>query len=395
MRVWGHRAVSRGGGPYSALDDRAVGGAATVLVEPDPGGHRFQAVANVARVAARTGPVVLLTSDVGATDDAFGAFLSEEVLTEVRLDVRVVFDSIRPPTSAMTAAVAEVCRSLPVSTTVVMDADQSLKRWWWEAPRAFRGLARRPRVVFMLTRYPAKLGLRDAFGWKLRLAKGGLAILARANGSVHRVVGFAGRDDLSRGWLVKRVRDPAVCLAHSRDRERLRRETGLPLDRRLAGVFGAIEQRKNIPMVLEALELEGLDDVDILVGGGFQPEVWDWINALPPERRRRILARDGFWSDLELDTLVACVDACPIALTNNGPSGIMGKAWAAGVPVVTAGSEVRAREIRATGAGLATDLDPASLGRAIRRVLDGDHASSSARVPPATPDEFARTLLGI
>src|SRR5690606_12941121 len=61
---------------------------ATVIIEPDPGGHRFQAVANVARVAARSGPVVLLTSDVAVADPAFKVLLGD---LEVALEVEQPF----------------------------------------------------------------------------------------------------------------------------------------------------------------------------------------------------------------------------------------------------------------------------------------------------------------
>lgn len=365
-------------------------GPVTVIVEPDPGGHRFQAVANVANVASRTTDVVLLTSAVGASHDAFGVFLAN-----LDLEVAEAFDDIYPPTRAMARAVADLCRTRDVEKVVVMDADQSLKRWWYVARQELGTLDHRPQVVFMLTRYPAKLRLRDSFGWKLRIAKGALVILARATGTLHRAVGFAGRDDLSRGWLVKRARDPETCLAHSRDRAQLRKELDLPADRTIAGIFGVLEERKNAPMIFDALDSAGLD-ADLLLAGGIQPEVWEWINGLPADRRRRVIVRDGFLSNELMDQLFAAVDVAPIALTNNGPSGIMGKALAAGVPVVTAGSEVRAREIRATDGGEATDLDARSIGVAIRKVLERDPAEPRRNtVPPATPEAFAETLLGV
>lgn len=364
---------------------------ATLIVEPDPSGHRFQAVANLARVAARTGEVILLTSDIAATDDAFAVLLGD-----APLEVDAAFTSIRPATRDLAREIARVARDHDVARTVIMDADQSLKRWWLVARQEFRGLGdRRPQVTFMLTRYPAKLGITDSFGWKLRVSKGGLSLLAMATGTLDRVVGFAGRDDMSRGWLVRRARDPEDCGAHSRDRVGLRAELDLPQDRRLVGIFGVIEERKNAPLILEALELEGLDDVDVLLGGGIRPEVWAWVNDLPADRRARIRTRDGFLPDEVMDKLVACVDACPIALTNNGPSGIMGKALAAGVPVVTAGSRVRAREIRATDGGEAAELDAAGIGAAIRRVLERDpEAPRRNLVPTATPERFAEILLG-
>ena len=56
-------------------EDTGSGAPVTVLVEPDPNGHRFQAVANVAGVAGQSDGVVLLTS-VGATaTGSFATFL--------------------------------------------------------------------------------------------------------------------------------------------------------------------------------------------------------------------------------------------------------------------------------------------------------------------------------
>ncbi|MCW2767673.1 MAG: hypothetical protein JWO11_3632 [Nocardioides sp.] len=363
--------------------------ATTVLVEPDPGGHRFQAVANVASVAARTDEILLLTSVGAQSDPAFAVYLGG-----VQLRVVEAFDVIHPPTREMAAAVADICRTTEVSTVVVMDADQALKRWWYVAPLALRGL-RRPRVVFMLTRYPAKLRVTDRVGWKLRVSKSILAGVAMGTGSLHRVAGFAGRDDMTPGWIVKRTRDPDVCTAHSRDRQTLRAELGLPADRRIAGIFGVISERKNAPLIWAALESRDID-ADLLLAGGLAPEVAAWVASLPPAQRDKVLVRDGFLSNELLDKLVAAVDVVPIALTNNGPSGIMGKALAAEVPVVSAGSEVRARELVATDGGELADLDAASIGAAIARVFARDPAAPRRNtIPPATVEEFAENLLGV
>jgi glycosyltransferase involved in cell wall biosynthesis len=364
----------------------------TVLVEPDPSGHRFQAVANVAAVAGETGDVVLLTSTGASTGEAFDVYLSETSF----LRVEEPFTEVYPPTREMAAAVAATARELDVDTAVVMDADQSLKRWWYVARQEFKGLPRRPRVVFMLTRYPAKLKLTDSFGWKFRISKSTLSVVAMATGTLHHVAGFAGREDMTKGWIVKRTRDPEICTAHSRDRAAIRAELGLPLDRKIVGIFGLLSERKNGPLVLDALKAAGLDDVDLLLAGSIQPEVWDWINALPEADRARVIVQDGFLTNELMDKLVAAVDAAPIALTNNGPSGIMGKALAAEVPVVTAGSEVRARELVATDGGESAELTPESIGAAIKRVFDRDpDAPRRNTVPPATADEFSRNLLGV
>jgi glycosyltransferase involved in cell wall biosynthesis len=363
--------------------------ATTVLIEPDPGGHRFQAVAHVASVASRTDDILLLTSVGASSDPAFSEFLGG-----TRLRVEEVFDAIYPPTRAMARAAAQACRTADVSTVVVMDADQSLKRWWYVAPREFRSV-RRPRIVFFVTRYPARLQLNDWFSWKLRLSKASLALAAMATRSLHRAAGFAGRDEMAPGWIIKRTRDPEICSAHSRDRASLREELRLPHDRTIAGIFGVISDRKNAPLIWEAMDRGDIDG-DLLLAGRLTDDVRTWVASLPPTQRGSILVRDGFLSNEVLDKLVAAVDVVPLALTLNGPSGIMGKALAAEVPVVAAGSEVMAREVVATDAGEVADLDADSIAEAILRALARDPSTPRRNtVPPATADEFAEKLLGV
>ncbi len=364
----------------------------TLLVEPDPNGHRFQAVAHVAAVAGRNGDVLLLTS-VGATETSayaiFVAGLGFEVIER--------FEEIYPPTYEMVAAVVDVCRVREVETVLVMDADQTLKRWWRLAPQALRALPRerRPRVAFMITRYPTRVRPTDWTGWKMRAAKATLTMLAMATGSLHHAAGFAGRDDASRGWVIKRARDPDVCSAHSRDRLAIRDELALPRERTLVGIYGVITTGKSPALVWEALQSKGID-ADLLLAGSLTPEVAAWVEAVEPTAHGRVIVREGFLPDDVLDKLVATADVVPLAMTHNGPSGIMGKALAAGVPVVTAGSKVRAKELLATNAGELADLTAESLGAAVERVLARDRdVTRRSTIAPATPEEFARTLLGV
>lgn len=361
----------------------------TLLVEPEPSGHRFQAVAHVAQLARRRGQLPVLLTSRGATSrDEFAVYLAE-----LALEVHETYSGVHPPTHELVEAIVRYCRTTDVQTVVVLDADQSLKRWWCTAARAFRSLPHRPRVVFMLTRYPARLRFSDRFGWLLRISKASLALLAMATGSLDRIVGFAGREDLAPGWLVKRARDPAICGFHSRDRAALRAELGLPAQRRLVGVFGVLTLRKNRPLVLDAL-LTMSRPADLVLAGAVQSDVAAWLAALDPQIRARVIVRDGFLPNDVLDRYVAAVDAVVIALTNNGPSGIMGKALAAGVPVVSAGSVVRARELAATGGGVLAELRAPSIGAALDAVLAARPAHRVHAIPPATAEEFAAAVLG-
>lgn len=360
----------------------------TVIIEPDPGGHRFQAVANVAAYARRFGDVLLLTSQGAPQLDSFKVYLGD-----ADLRVETPYDHIYPRTRDMVAALADVCRQEEVGTAVVMDADQSLKRWWYAAPRAFRG-QRRPRVVFMLTRYPARMRWNDWVGWRLKAPKAVLVVLAMLTGSLQRAAGFTGRDDMSRGWIVKRTRDPDICTAHSRDRAAIREALQLPVERKLVGIFGVIEERKHSRMIWEAMQAHGID-ADLLLAGGVTPEVKEWLATVEPSPHGRIIVRDGFLSNELLDQYVAAVDAAPLAMTLNGPSGIQGKALVAAVPVVTAGSLVRAREAAATGGGVAVELTPEGLAAGLAEVLSWPPDwSPRSSVTPATGEEFARNILG-
>lgn len=365
-------------------------GTTTLVVEPDSRGHRFEAVAHVLEVAGRAGEVLLVTS-VGAMQTE----TYREQLGKSSIQTEERFSSILPPTSEIADVVAQICQRVEVDTVVVMDADQSLKLWWWVAPRALRKLKKRPRIVFMLTRYPARLGLTDRVGWKLRITKATLAVVAMLTGSLHRVAGFAGREDTAPGWLVKRARDPAICTSHARDRDSLRQQLGLPADRRLVGIFGAIGERKNAAMTLEAILAADLD-ADLVLAGGFDDVVRAWYAGLPEDQRARVFARDEFLANDELDRFVASVDVIALIMTNNGPSGIMGKALAAGVPVVTAGSMVRARELAATHGGEAADFSVDSIGAAIGKVLRGESPTpDDSAIPLATAEQFVMTILGV
>lgn len=364
----------------------------TILVEPNPFGHRFQAVAEVADVARRGGDVVLLTSAGAKDTEWFASFLKDEPIKVIER-----YDSVYPPTREMARGIAETCRDVERPTVVVMDADESLKRWWYAAAREFRALpkANRPRVVFMLTRYIARLEPTDFAGWQLKISKAVLALLAMATRSLHRAAGFAGRDDFAKGWIVKRLRDPAVNTAHARDRAELRPKLDLPTDRRIVGIIGAIDARKSVPLLYEATVASG-DDADLLVAGAVTDDVAEWIDSRTPEQLQRLILRTRHLDNDELDQLVAACDVVSVVQLNKGPSGIMGKALTAGVPVVSAGSKVRAHELGVTKGGVATDMTASAVAAGLRELYTWEPGRvNTDALPPATTEAFAENLLGV
>lgn len=363
----------------------------TLIVEPNPAGHRFQAVANVAGVALADGDVTLLTAHGARDRIEFGEYIGAMPLA---IDER--FDGPEPTTELFADEIAAAAGRIGAGRIVIMDGDIALKRWWRVARSRLRGLRPRPKVIVFLTRYPARLELREAADlsyWKVRVAKGALLLLARLTGTVHRAAGFAARDDATVGWVVKRARDPAICLAHSRDRVALRAELGLPQNRRLVGVYGGVNARKNPQLCLDAVELAG-DDVDLVCAGPFSDEVRAWVDALPPERRKRVHTDDGFLSNERLDKHLAASDVVALMMTLEGPSGIQGKAMAADVPVVTAGSKTRAIELAALGRGAAVDPTVAGMAEGIRTVLAGGSTVAPGKLDLPTGETFGRAVLG-
>jgi glycosyltransferase involved in cell wall biosynthesis len=359
-----------------------------VVVEPNPSGHRFQYVRHLVQYEPDS---VVLTS-VGATSTPeFASYLGD-----VPVEVLERYSQPEPPTAEMVAVVATLARERPVDTVVVMDADQSLKRWWLEAPRAFRRLPSKPRVIFLLTRYPARVTAGDRLGWLHRVSKASLSELAQTRGVLARTVSLAGRDDPSPGRLVHRVPDPAICEASAADRPALREKLELPADDVLVGILGAISDRKNVPMVASAVASVG-GNVRLLLAGQLEPDVATWLVRQPESVRSRLIVRGEYLTNEKLDSYVAACDIVSIAQDNNGPSGIMGKALAAGVPVLTAGSVVRARELAAAGPGTgrSTELTAAATADGIRALIaERDRFGPADRSLLATPDAFAARVLG-
>jgi hypothetical protein len=358
----------------------------TVLVEPDPGGHRFQWVSHVVRGLAGKEDVLLLTSTGATATDAYTNFLAPLEVTAVER-----FDGIYPSPAEIGRALVEVHEETPIHRWVVMDADQLVKRWWLDAPRPLRGRRHTPYGVLVMTRFPPRI-LPDRHLLWLRSTKSLLTLLAMARGSARRMAYVAGRDQHRQGLLFKRLRDPALCSAHARDRAELRAKAELPQDRRLIGILGLIDVRKNVPLVGEAVFAAG-PDVDLLLAGGLSDDVVEWIESLPPERRARVHVRSGFLSDDELDALTACCDVVTIVQQNPGPSGIMGKAQVAGVPVLSAGSHARRREAAALGSGIHTETTVDAIAAGLRTLLA--RGSAPAPVPPGLPTsaEFAQVVL--
>jgi hypothetical protein len=104
-----------------------------------------------------------------------------------------------------------------------------------------------------------------------------------------------------------------------------------------------------------------------------------------------LMIEDGMLSDESLDDAIAMSDCIIVAHTNEGPSGLLGKAAAAGTRVLAAGATTLRKDCMILGDS-ATWV-PLDL-QAMTRAVDETFRSAPASVTPtATPSEFCCALL--
>lgn len=350
------------------------------VLELDPLGHRLRYVRLLLVAAGAAGPTPLLLvpaavrsspefaehlADVAAEVVELPAGRAAAVRTAVATAADAGAHLVVPDgdknVAPLLAALARPARptvSLLLMRTVLPGGPE----------RTTPGMAVKPPLAAVLARLP---GVRVRF-------------LTDAFGVVVRRRGFPGIDP---------VRDPvAVSDAGSRPA----RDPGAPF--RL-GVFGVISARKNVPLLLEALER--VPDVDLVLAGRCDPDVTAALAASSLAAQGRVHVDDRLLSEAEFDAAIAGVDAVAVLHDNDAPSGIVAEAAARGVPVLGPARGWASSMVTGTGIGeVAEVVGPgaaAGVADAVRR-LRTTHARrvaathrSRARLGTA---HFVRGLLG-
>ncbi|GAP53570.1 hypothetical protein AHiyo6_01350 [Arthrobacter sp. Hiyo6] len=161
------------------------------------------------------------------------------------------------------------------------------------------------------------------------------------------------------------------------------------------GVVGSVGHRKNLPLVAAALAALDCADVGLAVAGRIEEGV---LNRAQPFLDRiqanggQVKVIDRLLDDLEMDNFVVELDCVVLAHSNDGPSGILGKAVAAGTSIVAAGAPTLRADCRQVGSSAEwVRLTEKQLSKAFAR------ATKKPRPQPdllSSPAEFAWGLLG-
>jgi glycosyltransferase involved in cell wall biosynthesis len=161
------------------------------------------------------------------------------------------------------------------------------------------------------------------------------------------------------------------------------------------GVVGRVGQRKNLPLVAAAVAALDRGDVALLVAGqideGILQEAKPHLDLIR-EAGGRIEVVDRLLSDLEMDQIITELDCVVLAHSNDGPSGILGKAVAAGTKIVAAGASTLRADCRHIGASAEwVQMTEQRLSTALARAISKP-APQAGQL--ASPVEFTSGLLG-
>lgn len=324
----------------------------TLIVEPNPLGHRLYYVALILDECHSRGDRVVLLTTARAVDSA------EWRIHIGRRDLETL---LRPDDAFDLSEIAKLATRVGAASTILPEADHYLLpilRRGWRGPGELTVLVVRAEVQ---ARPPlARMRVGKSFFKKVMIWAADLRPRVRV---------FALRSPLTnKRGPIRWIADPVAlsCSSEQMTAMRARWDGGRP--RYWLGVFGAISPRKNLPLIVEAI----LDqpDLGLLIAGTVDPEVMAAAQPLVDQfiaDGGSVIRLSGPLSEAEFDSAIGAVDCVVVAHSNEGPSGIVIKAAASGTRLILAGAK-SLREDATNLRGLATwsTLDVYALRKAIQ-----------------------------
>lgn len=344
----------------------------TVIVEPNPGGHRLSYVALLAEhCAAESRRVIVVTTNAALESAAW----------HVHLDGIEVEPLVLGLSEFTLTHLAQLSQKTDAELTIIPDGD-----------RLLTGLAvhgwRRSGGLSLLIMRPDAQGRRGLARAIKSLAKKGLMSIAGARANV-RVYGLRSPIVRRRGF-VRWIADPVSYQPDAAYAARLARDLRSSA-LHWFGVFGAVTARKNLDLI--ALALVGLDSVGLLVAGTIDEEAW--ARAEPAVAKFKEAGGvfryiEGRQTNEQFDSALEAVDCVVAAHTNEGPSGLVSKAAFAGKRLVLAGADSLRRDATVLGDQSEwSDLSVEGLHTAFVRTLRGSDARARFEFGDG---EFAKEL---
>lgn len=352
-----------------------------LLVEPNHSGHHFFYVSLIAREALQRGlDVTVATSQRAAASSEFATHLAS-IADKVRWDFTV-------PRDPSWGDLVRAWERNPADVTVVPDGDRLASRFG--RPPVWPGWS----VKLLVMRSEAQSVRLPALSPLKSLAK---RSFIRRNG--------AARPNMEFLWLRSSVYPfvPGERVALDPVEFECREEDLLAARAFLtegkadgwAAVLGAISARKNVPLIARALQRPEAAGLGLLVAGPISeadgPAIAEAVRQLRA-RGREVVVIDRHLGDRELDAFVALADCVVLAHSNEGPSGLFGKALAAGTPLVTAGARsLRADSARFPARAQWTPLNEEALAVALAEARGRPRVA----VPLRTTEQFTSVMLGL
>lgn len=348
-----------------------------LIVAPDTGGHRLYYVRLLAEAALGKGYEVLLAATL---DDKFQEFAT------VHLDHIAARLTLIDHSTFSVATISQLAAAQDADLVVHPDGDkllmELLRAWTIEPAVRWNLLVMRPQG--QPSRFPGLVRLKSLLKSMIRLAAN-----RHPNVEIY-TLGSAGQHSRTR----RAVPDPVTLFSSDSSVDSLRGDLESSGRRYWFAVVGALDERKNIPLIAHALAPLGAS-VGLVLAGRISPLILPEVDrAIVNATAAGVAVRrmDRLLSDEELDTTVAAADCVVLAHSNEGPSGIFGKALAAGTRVVAAGARTLRADCReAGGSATWTPLRVESLTAACFE------ASGLPRPSPNHPShsEFTEILLQI
>ena len=351
-----------------------------VIVESNADGHRLSYVADLARCALDRGYRVTLVVPVGAPQ-------IQVHLGDLATRCEVVPHDGRQSLSGLSRQLSSDLLVIPDGDRVAVSLGlRPIGRRAWTGRGVIRILLMRwghgqrdPSVISRGRQLIKRAAVRRA----LRYDGVELIALASATGA-----------GTTEGFSL--APDPVRISADAQMSEGLRVQWGATDSRPVIAIVGAIDRRKNLPIVLDALSMSNRMDIVLVIAGRVDSSVLDEITPKVEALRASgygLIVHNRTLSDQELDSTIVAADYVVLAHSNEGPSGILGKAMAVGTGIIAAGADSLKRDVDRLGRNLDTwcALSPGSLAAVLNGVGVHDH---SARICGPGSDEFAAAVLG-